>query len=63
MPQPTQPLTQSEQLDAMDEASIAALATFPIDGTAREVLTWWANNYMRAGHKRLGQGLVKLKGK
>ena len=46
--------------EKMDAAAIKAESEFPANGSAKDVVTWWAANYKTAGHKRLGRVLVKM---
>jgi hypothetical protein len=51
------------QAAQMDEAARKALEELRanIDGwTARDLITWWAGWYLKAGHKRLGRILVGI---
>jgi hypothetical protein len=56
-------MATDEQLRAMDDAADAAieeLVEHLNEWTAMDVAKWWANWYMKAGHKRLGRRLVEL---
>ena len=52
-----------EAMRRMDEAASAAheeLARNLEAGSARDLAAWWANWYLKAGHKRLGRILVAI---
>lgn len=42
-----------------DLAAMEAEKVFPVDGSAKDVIVWWGEWYMKAGHKRLGRILAK----
>ena len=52
-----------EQVREMEDAADAAieeLVEHLDEWTAKDVAKWWANWYMKAGHKRLGRRLVEV---
>ena len=56
-------MSRDEELREMDHAANDAheeLIRNLDSWSARDVATWWARWYMKAGHKRLGRLLVDL---
>ncbi|TAM79792.1 MAG: hypothetical protein EPN47_18545 [Acidobacteria bacterium] len=56
-------MSSDDELREMDDAASEAYDELlqNIDRwNARDVVKWWANWYMKAGHKRLGRLLVQL---
>lgn len=56
-------MATDEQLRAMDheaDAALEELVKHLDEWNARDVIKWWANWYMKAGHKRLGRKLVQI---
>ena len=55
--------TEQEKKDimaAMDAAGVEAAKELPTLKTSKDVYTWWAKWFAKAGHKRLGRALVKM---
>lgn len=53
----------NDQLREMDEAAAEAkkeLLAHLEEWKAHDVVKWWANWYLKAGHKRLGRLFVEL---
>jgi hypothetical protein len=55
---------QAKQMDEAAEKAYAELKEHMSDWSARDLIKWWAEWYLKAGHKRLGRMLVAIsKGK
>ncbi len=50
----------SEQMDAAAEIALNELRDEMPQTVTVPIARWWAKHYMKAGHKRLGRGLVQL---
>jgi hypothetical protein len=57
-------MSKEEMMQAMDQAAIQAeqflRSILGADCSAEDVLRWFKNWYLQAGHKRLGRIMVKL---
>ena len=49
-----------EEMDVAAEQAMQELRPNLDKWSARDLMVWWKNWYMKAGHKRLGRLLVKL---
>jgi hypothetical protein len=49
---------QARQFDEAAEKALAELQEHIETWTARDLTSWWARWYLKAGHKRLGRILV-----